>query len=76
MIRLKIKEIARSKGISQLKLGRMADVDIKVVRRIYRNEHENISLPVLDRLARVLQVDIGQLLETIPDDEHQGHISL
>lgn len=69
MYRLKVKELAEARGLSQNRLSRLADVDIKVVRRIYRNDHENISLPVLDRLAKVLQVDIGQLLETIPEEE-------
>lgn len=36
MIRLRVKEIAQQKGIGQGKLQRLADMDIKTVRRIYR----------------------------------------
>lgn len=71
MIRLKIKEVARSKGISQLKLGRMADVDTERMRRIFRygdSEHINLTLIVLDRIARALGVDASELIESVPDE--------
>lgn len=67
MYRLKVKQLAEARGLSQNRLSRLADVDIKVVRRIYRNEQESVTLPVLDRLARVLQVDISELIESVPE---------
>lgn len=68
MYRLKVKDIAQQQGLSQNRLSRLADVDIKVVRRIYRNPHESVTLPVLDRLAKALHVDISELIESIPDE--------
>jgi len=35
MIRLLIKEVAEKKKISQSKLGRLADVDVKTMQRIF-----------------------------------------
>jgi len=67
MIRLKVKEIAEQKGLSQARLSRIADVDIKVVRKIYRYPTESVTTSVLDRLAQALEVDITQLVESIPD---------
>ncbi len=67
MIRLKVKEIAEQKGLSQARLSRIADVDIKVVRKIYRYPTESVTTAVLDRLAQALEVDITQLVESIPD---------
>jgi len=69
MIRLKVKEVAAAKGIGQGKLARMADMDIKTVRRIYRDPYAEISTYTLDRLAKVLGVDVRELLESVQEDE-------
>lgn len=68
MIRLKIKEVAKSKGISQLALGRMADVDANTIRRIYRDPYASITLHILDRIAKALRVNASELIESVPDD--------
>ena len=67
MIRLKVQEVAAEKGISQTRLSRIADVDIKVVRRMYRNPTESFTTAVLDRIALALQVDIRELLESVTE---------
>lgn len=68
MIRLKVKEIAQRKGMSMGKLGRMADVDIKTIRRIYHFPTESITLAVLDRIAEALGVDASDLIESVPNE--------
>jgi DNA-binding Xre family transcriptional regulator len=71
MIRLRVKEIAKQKGISQLKLGRMADIDAERMRRIFRygdSKHSNLTLTSLDRIAKALKVDASELLESVPDE--------
>lgn len=70
MIRLKIKELAQTRGISQLKLGRLADIDTERMRRIFRygdSAHCNLTLASLDRIACALQVDASALIESAPD---------
>jgi DNA-binding Xre family transcriptional regulator len=69
MIRLRVKEVAQSKGISQSKLGRMADVDVKTMRRIWTSPTTPITTPTLDRIAKALGVDASELIESVPDDE-------
>jgi DNA-binding Xre family transcriptional regulator len=72
MIRLKVKEIAQRKGISQTRLGQLALIDVDRMRRIWRygdSEHSNLTLIVLERLARALQVEVGELIELAPDPE-------
>ncbi|EFH86612.1 helix-turn-helix domain-containing protein [Ktedonobacter racemifer] len=69
MIRLKVKEVAAEKGIGQGKLARLADMDIKTVRRIYQKPTLPVSTETLDKIAKVLQVDASTLLESIPDEE-------
>ena len=68
MIRLKVKEIAQAKGISQGLLGRNANVDVKTMRKIYQHPTSSITLEILDRLAKALKVDASELIESIPDD--------
>jgi DNA-binding Xre family transcriptional regulator len=67
MIRLKVKEVAASQGISQSKLGRIADVDVKTIRRIYREPLEPVTTTILDRIAKALQVDASELIESVED---------
>ena len=68
MIRLKVKEVARSKGLSQSKLSRWADIDLSTVRRIFQKPEEtNITLETLNRLANALGVNPCELIEYTPD---------
>ena len=67
MIRLKVKEVATSKGLSQSKLSRWADVDIATVRRMFRDPGTNITLETLNRLANALGVNPCELIEYTPD---------
>jgi DNA-binding Xre family transcriptional regulator len=68
MIRLKVKEVAKSRGLSQSKLSRWADVDISTIRRLFREPGgTNITLETLNRLAGALGVDPCQLIEYTPD---------
>lgn len=72
MIRLKVKEVAAEKGIGQGKLSRLADIDIKTIRRIYQTPTLPISTETLDKIAKVLAVDASELLESIPDEESRN----
>lgn len=67
MIRLRIKEIAEQKKVSQGLLSRKANLDVNTVREVMRDEHRNITLETLNRLANGLQVDAKELIEYTPD---------
>jgi DNA-binding Xre family transcriptional regulator len=69
MIRLKIKEIAAEKGISQRKLSIRSEVDIKTIQKIYRYPTSIITTETLDKIAKVLNVDASELIESIPDQK-------
>ncbi|MBE3559442.1 MAG: helix-turn-helix transcriptional regulator [Ktedonobacteraceae bacterium] len=71
MIRLKVKEVAKRKGVSQGKLARRADIDIKTLQRIYRRPTQVVvTTDTLDKLSMALQVDVRELLETVwPENE-------
>ena len=65
MLRLRVKEIAPQQGISQVKLARMADLDIKTLARIYKNPYAEVSSVTLQKLARALSVPVVDLLEEV-----------
>lgn len=68
MIRLKIKEVAAIKGVSQRKLSLRSEVDIKTIQKIYRYPYSIVTTETLDKLAKVLGVDASELIESVPDD--------
>jgi DNA-binding Xre family transcriptional regulator len=67
MIRLRVKEIAESKGLNMAQLARKADVDVRTVRRIYREPTSEISTTVLDKLATALDVKPADLIDSSTD---------
>jgi DNA-binding Xre family transcriptional regulator len=69
LIRLKVKEIAEQRGISQNKLSHLAVLDIKVVRKMFRDPTASFTTYALNKVAKALQVDIFDLIEIVPDDD-------
>ncbi len=67
MIRLRVKEIAESQGLNMAQLARKADVDLRTVRRIYREPTSEISTVVLDKLATALAVKPSDLIDSSTD---------
>lgn len=72
MIRLRVKEVAQQKGISQGKLSRSSDVDIKTLQKIYRQPTSIVTTETLDKLATALGVDVRELLESVSNEDRQG----
>jgi DNA-binding Xre family transcriptional regulator len=68
MIRLRVKEVAKSQGIGQGKLSRISDVDIKTMRKIFQQPFSIITTETLDKIAKALEVDPRELIEGVPDD--------
>ena len=64
-IRLRVKEVANEKGISQGKLSRSSDVDIKTLQKIYRHPLSVVTTETLDKLARALGVSVHDLIEEV-----------
>jgi DNA-binding Xre family transcriptional regulator len=69
MVRLKVKEIATAKGISQRQISIRTGIDINAVRRIFRYPiGTNVKVDTLDKIAKVLEVNVSELIESVPDD--------
>ncbi|HKV58580.1 MAG TPA: helix-turn-helix transcriptional regulator [Ktedonobacteraceae bacterium] len=69
MLRLRIKELAEERGISQSKLSRMSDVHITTIRRLYNNPYGGVNILTLEKIAQVLGVEISDLTEKVPDEK-------
>jgi DNA-binding Xre family transcriptional regulator len=69
MIRLRVKELAQAKGLSQARLSRRSDIDLRVIQRLYANPGTNITMITLEKLARALEVEIGELAVLEPPIE-------
>ncbi len=74
-VRLRVKEVAKEKGISMGKLHRQADVSYKTIKRIYSDPFYATTTITLGKLAKVLGVPPGNLIEEVSDDaEEDGTI--
>ena len=67
-VRLRVKEVAKEKGISMGKLHRSADVSYKTIKRIYSDPFYATTTITLGKLAKVLGVPPGDLIEEVSED--------
>jgi len=67
MYRLRIKEVAISKGYNQSSLSRAANISFTTIKKIWRNPHYEINIVTLHKIARALNVPTSELLEDVPD---------
>jgi transcriptional regulator with XRE-family HTH domain len=61
MVRLRVKEIAKGKGISMGKLSRSADITYRTIQRIYNEPDYVPTIPTLEKIAKALGVNISEL---------------
>ncbi len=67
MVKLKVKEVAKQKGITSAKLSRMADVSYNTTQALFHDPRHDVSIYILHRIARALKVSICDLIEETPD---------
>ena len=67
MFRLRIKEVAESKGYNMSTLSRKANVPFITIKRAWKNPQYEIKLATLHKIAQTLGVTTSELLEDIPD---------
>ena len=64
MRRLRVKELAEQRGLTQSKLMRMADLNMKTVQGLYREPYRiNVAYLTLEKIAKALGVSIDELFE-------------
>jgi transcriptional regulator with XRE-family HTH domain len=65
--RLKVREVAERQGWTQAKLQRAADVNSRTMSGIWHDPYRRVTYEVLLKIARVLKVEITELVEEEPD---------
>ena len=68
MVRLRVKELAEKRGISMSKLSRIADVSYKTIQQMFRDPYQGFNWRTLERVAKALGVEMGDLFENVPDE--------
>lgn len=67
MLRLKVKEVAISKGFNQSRLQLKAQVTPQLVSRYWHNQVQSVAFEPLEKIARALEVDPRELIEVVED---------
>ncbi|KJD47143.1 helix-turn-helix domain-containing protein [Paenibacillus terrae] len=61
---IKLKEVMKEKGITQLELAKKANVRQAAISELCRNAREEVNLAMLTRIAKALNInDISVLLQ-------------
>jgi len=68
MFRLKIREVAESKGYNMSTLSRDSDVPFNTIRRAWKNPQYELKLATLHKIAQTLGVSTSDLIEDMPDN--------
>ena len=69
MRRLRVRELAERKGITQSKLMRMSDLNMKTIQGLYREPYRiNVAYLTLEKVAKALGVSIDELFEEVEDE--------
>ena len=72
-VRLRVKEVAKEKGISMGKLQRDADIAYNTIKRMFKDPYYITTTETLGKLAKALGVSPGELIEEVPESAHEKY---
>ena len=67
MLRLRVKEVAEKRGYNMSSLSRVSNVSILTIRHLCKRPEADVTISTLEKIALVLGVQIGDLVERVPD---------
>ena len=67
MIRLRVKELAEERGLNMSSLSRASDVSFTTIKRYFRKPYSYATTDTLEKIALSLGVEVGDLVERVPD---------
>lgn len=73
MLRLKVKEMAEERGYNMSSLSRASDVSFTTIKRFFRRPYSYANTDTLEKIALTLGIDVGDLIERVPDTEVNNH---
>jgi putative transcriptional regulator len=69
VVEVRLKEIRNARGISQNELARRLEMSLTNVQKIEYGQAKSIPLDTLDKLCKILQCEVGELLVRVSDDD-------
>ena len=66
-VRLKLDKIMDERGISRNSLAKAVDTRFEVIDKWYNNKVENIDLDILAKICYVLECNVDDIIEYIPE---------
>lgn len=67
MIRLRVKEVAISKGYNMSSLSRATDISFTTIKRLWTKPYSGVNINTLSKIAKVLNVSISDLAEEVQE---------
>ncbi len=68
-LRLRVKEVATSKGYNMSSLSRASDVSFTTIKKMWTQPYSGANINTLAKIARTLQVEINELTEYVDDQK-------
>jgi DNA-binding Xre family transcriptional regulator len=68
-VRLRVKEVAKEKGMSMGKLQRDADIAYNTIKRMFKDPYYITTTETLGKIARALGVPPGELIEEVLEEK-------
>ena len=73
MLRLRVKELAEERGYNMSTLSRASDVSFTTIKRYFKKPYSYATTDTLEKIALTLGVEVGDLVERVPDTPDQKH---
>ena len=68
MLRLRVKEVAESKGYNMSSLSRATDISFTTIKRLWTKPYGGANINTLSKIAKTLNVSLSDLTEELPDN--------
>ncbi len=68
MVRLRVKEVAESKGYNMSSLSRASDVHFNTIKKLWTKPYAGANIDTLAKIAVALGVTVNDLIESVPND--------
>lgn len=69
-MKLRVQEVAERKGFTMGRLRREAHIAHNTLRTMYKNPYRRVNTATLDKIAVALGVDVSELVESVPENDH------
>ena len=71
MVRLTIDKYLEARGITRYELAKRTDVKFQTIDRYYKNRVVRYDSYILDRICKVLECDLCDIMEYVKDEENR-----